>query len=261
MRCPVILDRIVEVKKREVALAKARTPLEVLERSLHGAPPVRDFREALRRNPCAIIAEIKRASPSKGRLCEDFRPREIAAAYESGGAAALSVLTDETFFEGAGVHLAEVRREAGLPVLRKDFVIDEYQIVEARLLGADAVLLIARILEEDRLREYVSRASSLGMSALVEVHGGGELDLALRAGAVLVGINNRDLDTFRTDLTTTLELAPRVPAGMTVVSESGIQTRDDIERLLAAGVHAFLIGEALMKAPDPTMKLKELMGR
>jgi indole-3-glycerol phosphate synthase len=257
----VILDRIVEVKKREVALAKARTPLAVLERSLSGAPPVRDFREALRRNPCAIIAEIKRASPSKGRLCEDFRPREIAAVYENGGAAAISVLTDETFFEGAGAHLEEVRREAGLPVLRKDFVIDEYQVVEARLLGADAVLLIARILEEERLREYAALAASLGMSALVEVHSGGELDLALRAGAVLVGINNRDLDTFRTDLATTLELAPRVPAGMTVVGESGIQTRDDIERLLDAGVHAFLVGETLMKASDPAAKLKELTGR
>lgn len=257
----MILDRIVEVKKREVAHAKKRTPLAVLERSLPGAPPARDFRETLRRNPCAIIAEIKRASPSKGRLCEDFRPREIAAAYESGGAAAVSVLTDETFFEGAGAHLSEVRREATLPVLRKDFVIDEYQIVEARLLGADAVLLIARILEEGQLREYAARAASLGMSALVEVHGGGELDLALRAGAVLVGINNRDLDTFRTDLATTLELAPRMPAGVTVVGESGIHTRDDVERLLEAGVHAFLIGEALMKAPDPAAKLKELMGR
>ncbi len=257
----MILDRIVEVKKREVALAKARTPLEVLERSLPGAPPVRDFREALRRYPCAIIGEIKRASPSKGRLCEDFRPREIAAAYERGGAAAISVLTDETFFEGAGAHLSEVRREATLPVLRKDFVIDEYQIVEARLLGADAVLLIARLLEEGRLRAYAALAASLGMSALVEVHGGEELDLALRAGAVLVGINNRDLDTFRTDLATTLELAPRVPAGVTVVGESGIHTRGDVELLLAAGVHAFLIGEALMKAPDQAAKLKELTGR
>jgi indole-3-glycerol phosphate synthase len=257
----MVLDRIVEVKKREVAYAKARTPLAVLERSLVGAPPVRDFREALHRNPCAIITEIKRASPSKGRLCEDFRPREIAAVYESGGAAAISVLTDETFFEGAGGHLSEVRQEAGLPVLRKDFVIDEYQIVEARILGADAVLLIARILEDGRLREYSALAAALGMSALVEVHDGVELDRALRAGAALVGINNRDLDTFRTDLTTTLELAPRVPAGVTIVGESGIHTRDDVERLLEAGVHAFLIGEALMKTSDPAAKLKELTGR
>ncbi len=256
----MILDRIVEVKKREVALAKARMPLDALERALGGAPPGRDFAAALNAVPCAVIAEIKRASPSKGRFCEDFRPRDIAAAYEAGGAAAISVLTDETFFEGADAHLAEVRREAGLPVLRKDFVIDEYQIVEARLLGADAVLLIAGILGEDRLRDYVARTASLGMTALVEVHSGGELDKALRAGAVLIGINNRDLATFRTDLATTRELAPLVPAGIPVVAESGIHSRSDVEHLLEAGVHAFLVGEALMRAVDPAAKLKEFLG-
>jgi indole-3-glycerol phosphate synthase len=257
----VILDRIVEEKKRQVAIAKAWAPLDVLESSLSGASPVRDFRGELRRNPCAVIAEIKRASPSRGRLCEDFRPREIAAVYERGGAAAISVLTDETFFEGSGAHLAEVRQTAAAPVLRKDFIIDAYQIVEARVLGADAVLLIARLLGDERLREYITRAASLGMAALVEVHSGQELDRALGAGATLVGINNRDLATFRTDLAVTLELAPRVPTGVTVVAESGIHSRGDVERLLGAGVQAFLIGEALMTAPDPTAKLKEFLGR
>lgn len=256
----MILERIVEAKRREVALAKARTPREALERALVHAPPVRDFRESLERRDCAVIAEVKRASPSRGRLREDFRPREIAAAYEAGGAAAVSVLTDEAFFEGSGAHLAEVREAVGIPVLRKDFVVDPYQVVEARLLGADAVLLIARILEEGRLREGIALATSLGMAALVEVHDGGELDRALRAGAALVGINNRDLATFRTDLAVTLELAPRVPAGVTVVSESGIRSRGDVERLLGAGVRAFLVGEALMKATDPAEKLRELQG-
>jgi indole-3-glycerol phosphate synthase len=256
----VILDQIVEAKRREVALAKARTSREALERALVHAPPVRDFRESLERRDCAVIAEVKRASPSRGRLREDFRPREIAAAYEAGGAAAVSVLTDEAFFEGSGAHLAEVREAVGIPVLRKDFVVDPYQVVEARLLGADAVLLIARILEEGRLREGIALAASLGMAALVEVHDGGELDRALRAGAALVGINNRDLATFRTDLAVTLELAPRVPAGVTVVSESGIRSRGDVERLLGAGVRAFLVGEALMEAPDPAEKLRELQG-
>lgn len=256
----MILERIVEAKRREVALAKARTPREALERALVHAPPVRDFRESLERRDCAVIAEVKRASPSRGRLREDFRPREIAAAYEAGGAAAVSVLTDEAFFEGSGAHLAEVREAVGIPVLRKDFVVDRYQVVEARLLGADAVLLIARILEEQELREGIALAASLGMAALVEVHDGGELDRALRAGAALVGINNRDLATFRTDLAVTLELAPRVPAGVTVVSESGIRSRGDVERLLGAGVRAFLVGEALMKATDPAEKLRELQG-
>jgi len=256
----VILDRIVEEKNRELALAKVRTPLDVLEQSLAGAPPVRDFEGRLRAAPCAIIAEVKRASPSRGRLTEDFRPRDIAATYQAGGAAAVSVLTDEHFFEGAGAHLSEARCAVDLPVLRKDFVIDEYQIVEGRLLGADAVLLIARILDVQRMRRFISLAASLGMAALVEVHSAGELERAMCAGASLVGINNRDLGTFRTDLATTLELAPRVPAGVTVVSESGIRARRDIERLLGAGVHAFLIGESLMTAADPAAKLRELMG-
>jgi indole-3-glycerol phosphate synthase len=257
----MILDRIVETKRREVDLAKTRTPLDALERALGAAPPVRDFRQGLEKEPCAVIAEVKRSSPSRGRIREDFRPREIAAAYEAGGAAAVSVLTDETFFEGSGAHLREVRQAVTVPVLRKDFVIDAYQIAEARLLGADAVLLIVRLLGEDRLRECIARTASLGMEALVEVHGAPELETALRAGATLVGINNRDLATFRTDLATTLELMPRVPAGVTVVSESGIHSRHDVERLLGTGVHAFLIGEALMEAPDPAGRLREFLGR
>ncbi len=257
----MILDRIVEVKKREVALAKERTPLGALERALVHAPPVRGFRESLERRDCAVIAEVKRASPSRGRLREDFRPREIAAAYEAGGAAAVSVLTDETFFEGSGAHLAEVRQAVGIPILRKDFVVDAYQIVEARALGADAVLLIARLLDEDALREFICRTTTLGMEALVEVHGASELERVLGARAALVGINNRDLATFRTDLAVTLELAPRVPAGVTVVAESGIRSRGDVERLLGAGVRAFLVGEVLMEATDAAAKLKELLGR
>ncbi|HKL78370.1 MAG TPA: indole-3-glycerol phosphate synthase TrpC, partial [Gammaproteobacteria bacterium] len=208
----------------------------------------------------AVIAEIKKASPSRGVLRADFRPVEIARSYEAGGAACLSVLTDVDFFQGADAHLREARAACSLPVIRKDFVIDPYQVSEARLLGADCVLLIVAALDDDTLAACLDRAADEGVAALVEVHDGDELDRALALGAELVGINNRDLHTFETRLETSEELAARVPAGTTLVAESGIHTRADMDRLRAAGISAFLIGESLMRADDPGAALAELIG-
>jgi indole-3-glycerol phosphate synthase len=256
----VILDRIVAAKHQEVASLKANQPLSQLKGTIEELPPTRDFRGAINNSGCSIIAEVKRSSPSKGRIREEFDPVQIAAIYQTNGALAISVLTDEQFFEGKGVYLSGIKDAIDLPLLRKDFIIDPYQIYETRLLGGDALLLIAGILEVGQLREYIQLAETLGLAPLVEVHTEVELTKALAAGADIIGINNRDLKTFATDIGTTLELASLIPGDRTIVTESGIVTRGDIERLMDAGVHCFLIGETLMRAEDIGGKLRELLG-
>lgn len=256
-----ILDEIVESKRREVASARARMPLEELEAQAAGAPPVRDFRSALAGpGPIRLIAEVKKASPSAQVIRADFEPIAIARTYQAHGAACLSVLTDAPYFQGHLAHLARVRASVAIPLLRKDFLIEEYQVVEARLAGADAILLIAEILDDARLRALLDRARRLGMAALVEFHQEENLERVLAAGADLVGINNRDLHRFVTDLELTLRLRGRVPPEVVLVSESGIRTRHDVLRLEAAGVSAILVGETLMRAPDIGLAVERLLG-
>jgi indole-3-glycerol phosphate synthase len=256
----VILKRIVEAKRKEVAALKEMTPLAQLENAIGNLLPVRDFRGAISNARCSIIAEVKRSSPSKGRIREEFDPVQIATLYQDNGAQAVSVLTDEAFFDGKGAYLSGIKKSVYLPLLRKDFIIDSYQIYETRFLGGDALLLIAGLLEQGQLQEYIDLSETLGLAPLVEVHTREELDKALAAGAGIIGINNRDLKTFSTDIKTTLELAPFIPRDRIVVTESGINTREDIEQLMEAGIHCFLIGEALMRAEDIGGKLRELMG-
>jgi len=258
----MILDEIIATKRHEVAARKAARPLADLEKMIAGRPPARDFKAALDADAgCAIIAEVKRRSPSRGLLRADFDPVRIALEYESHGAAAISVLTDETFFGGSDADLSVVGSAVTLPVFRKEFVIDPYQVYETRAIGADALLLIAAILTEGQLREYRELADSLGLAALVEVHDREELGKTLAAGAEIVGINNRDLKTFVTDIRTSMELASLIPKDRIVISESGIRTRREIETLLKAGIRAFLIGETLITAPEIGPKLKELLGK
>ncbi|MCX8073245.1 MAG: indole-3-glycerol phosphate synthase TrpC [Candidatus Binatia bacterium] len=256
----MILDRILEAKRAELADTKQRVPLAELTQVALYHEPRRDFVGALQRQR-AIIAEVKQASPSRGVMRQDFNPVGLARAYEAGGAAAISVLTETQFFLGHLQHLQAIRRAVRLPLLRKDFLFDPYQLHEARAYGADAVLLIVRALATDLLRELIEGATALGLAALVEVHGEGELEVALAAGARLIGVNNRDLGTFVTSLGVTERVAARVrhQDGLILVAESGIDSRDDIERLERAGVHAFLIGEALVRANDPAAKLAALL--
>jgi indole-3-glycerol phosphate synthase len=249
-----ILERIVAAKRAEIAAAKKR----VAKVKLEGAPPVRDFVGALRAKKPAVIAEVKRASPSKGLLRADFQPAEIARSYEKAGAACLSVLTDREFFQGAPEHLTQARAACQLPALRKDFLIDAYQIDEARALGADCVLLIVACLDDGELRELEARALGLGMAVLVEVHDAAELERALALNTPLIGINNRNLRTFETRLETTLDLLPRVPKDRIVVTESGILAPADVARMRASGVNTFLVGEAFMRAADPGAALTGL---
>jgi indole-3-glycerol phosphate synthase len=256
----MILEKILESKRGEVARLKQVKSIDRLKEAARGLPPPLDFRSAIRRASCSIIAEVKRKSPSRGRIREDFDPIEIATLYQENGAAAISVLTDEKFFEGRGEHLSDIRKVVDVPLLRKDFIIDPYQIYETRILGGDALLLIVRLLEEAQLREYIRLAESVGLSSLVEVHTREELDMALASEARIIGINNRDLRTFSTDLGITLDLAALIPEDRVVVSESGINTREDVERLMRAGIHAFLVGEALMRADDIGEKFGELLG-
>jgi indole-3-glycerol phosphate synthase len=259
-----ILQKIVAVKREEVAAARARRDLPSLRREAEALGGQRDFVASLRRSVerrgAAVIAEVKKASPSKGVLRADFRPTEIAASYERHGAAALSVLTDERFFQGSSAALEAARAVCSLPVLRKDFMIDSYQLFEARAMGADCILLIAAILGDDELAEFEATASALGMAVLVEVHDDAELDRALKLRTPLIGINNRNLRSFEVSLETTLAMRARVPAERIVVSESGIHVPADIEQLRAAGVHVFLVGEAFMRAPDPGAALASLLG-
>ena len=259
-----ILQRIVAVKEAEVAAAKLAVPPADIERQANAAPPPRDFAGALRAKIAAgnsaVIAEVKKASPSKGVLREHFEPALIAKSYAQHGAACLSVLTDQQFFQGDLAHMKAARAACNLPVLRKDFMIDPYQIVEARAAGADCILLIVAALDLPRLRELESVAMSLGLAVLVEVHDGDELDVALKLNTPLVGINNRNLRTFETKLGTTLGLLDRVPADKLVVTESGILKRDDVELMRARQVNCFLVGEAFMRAPEPGVELERLFG-
>jgi len=297
-----ILDRILVVKKQEIATARAQKPLEEIRKEALAMPAPRDFLQAIHsrinQNRAAVIAEIKRASPSKGLLRgradtqnasasghtgnvssqsaipEDFIPADIAASYARNGAACLSVLTDEQFFMGSADFLQQARAACDLPVLRKDFILDEYQIHEARVMGADCILLIVAaflspVFLDDpavnqgddalqRMRKLETLAQSLGMAVLVEVHDADELDLALQLTTPLVGINNRNLRTFETTLDTTLQLVKRIPAGRIVVTESGIRTPGDVEMILSRQIYTFLIGETFMRAPDPGIALANL---
>jgi len=259
-----ILDEIVETKRREVAAARRRMPLEELAeqaRETSLAFPIRDFAAAITQSgPIRLIAEVKKASPSAGVIRADFNPVDIARIYQDHGADCLSILTDESYFQGHLTYLARVKAGTALPCLRKDFVIDEYQVVEARLAGADAVLLIAEILDEAQLAFLTDRAKSLGMSVLVEFHDEANLSKALTCGADLVGVNNRDLHRMVTHLDHTLRLCDKIPPEVPVVSESGIKTHEDVERLQAAGVSAILVGESLMKQPDIGKAVDDLLG-
>lgn len=257
----MILEKIIARKKEEVFDAICERPLSAVKELAAGQPGPRDFAPALlaQGHGARIIAEVKKASPSKGLIRAKFDPVAIARDYERHGAAAVSVLTEKHFFQGSPDYFAAIKHQVRLPVLRKDFLVHPYQIYESRALGADALLLIAAVLDDGQLREFLSLTRELGMEALVEVHTQGELERALAAGAAVIGINNRDLATFHTDIATTIDLAGRISAGTTVVSESGIATRDDIRRLGRAGVHAFLIGETLMRHERPGEKLAELI--
>jgi indole-3-glycerol phosphate synthase len=259
-----ILHQIVAVKQEEVAAARNRVSLEAIRADALSRVLTRDFEGALRRKVAAgqpaVIAEIKKASPSKGVLREDFMAADIAQSYAEHGAACLSVLTDRQFFQGQPDYLKQARASCGLPVLRKDFLIDPYQVYESRVMGADGILLIAACLDDAQMAEFEAIAHSLDMAVLVEVHDGAELDRALRLKTPLVGINNRNLRTFEVSLDTTLDLMSRLPADRLLVTESGILGAADVRRMREAGVHAFLVGEAFMRAPDPGQALTELFG-
>jgi indole-3-glycerol phosphate synthase len=257
-----ILERIVAVKRDEIAAAKARRSEASLRADAETQRDTRGFAAALRRRVgeggVAVIAEIKKASPSKGVLREHFVPAEIAASYQRGGATCLSVLTDERFFQGSAAYLAQARAACALPVLRKDFMVDPYQVFEARALGADCILLIVACLDDARMADLEAQTLALGMDVLVEVHDGAELERALRLKTPLLGINNRNLRSFEVSLDTTLDLLPRVPTDRLLVTESGILAGHDVHRMRGAGVHAFLVGEAFMRATDPGAALSEL---
>jgi indole-3-glycerol phosphate synthase len=259
-----ILTEIVAHKQTEVAARRAARPLAELEAALGRVEPPRGFVAALRRaieaGRAGVIAECKKASPSKGVIREDYDPVAIAASYARGGAACLSVLTDERYFQGADAHLVAARASCALPVIRKDFVIDPYQVVEARALGADCILLIVACLSDLQLDELARAASGLGMDVLVEVHDRIELERALRLRTPMVGINNRDLKRFVTDIETTVGLLRDIPSDRLVVSESGIHAPADVAHLRGHGVNAFLVGEAFMRAADPGARLAELFG-
>jgi indole-3-glycerol phosphate synthase len=259
-----ILNKICAVKVDEVAAASALKPVDAIRAEAEAQPAARDFvgaiRDKIAAGGAAVISEIKKASPSKGVIREDFRPAEIARAYEQAGAACLSVLTDKPFFQGAPECLQAARAACALPVLRKDFLVDPYQVFEARAMGADAILLIAACLDLAQMREMESIASALGMSVLVEVHDGAELEQALQLQTPLVGINNRNLRTFEVSLQTTLDLLPAIPADRIVVTESGILRPEDVSLMRGKGVNAFLVGEAFMRVPDPGQGLRALFG-
>jgi len=257
-----VLRRILEAKRREVDEAKARVPRAQIESLARAAPPARGFEKALRakiasREP-AVIAEIKRASPSRGLIRSDFDPKRIAASYEANGAACLSVLTDREFFGGCADDLRAARAACALPVLRKDFIVDTYQVHESRAWGADCILLIVDAVPDEQNAALEEEARRIGLDVLVECHDGVQLDRALRLKTPLIGVNNRDLRTFRTDLETTLSLAPRVPPGRLLVTESGIAQPEDVQRLSGRGVSAYLVGSAFMSAPDPGRELKRV---
>ncbi|MDO8567300.1 MAG: indole-3-glycerol phosphate synthase TrpC [Dehalococcoidales bacterium] len=254
-----MLDQIVARKKEAVEQAKRKMPLSELKRRIALRSPPLDFSGALKGSGTRLIAEIKKASPSKGLLCPDFRPVELARAYAEGGAAAISVLTEVNYFQGSLDHLAAVRQAVKLPLLRKDFIFDPYQVYESAAFNADALLLIVAILTQEQLKELLALSHSMDLRCLVEAHNEKEVKRALDAGAKIVGINNRDLATFKVDINTTAKLKPLIPAGHTVVSESGIHSRGDVEKLKGWGVNAVLDGQALVTAGDVRARLKELI--
>jgi len=257
----MVLDEIIAHKREEIAAAKLIAPLDSLRERILDMDPARDFRAALRKPGISLIAEIKRHSPSRGDLLPNVDAVELAGLYEQAGARAISVLTDAKFFKGSLDDLHVVRRSVRIPCLRKDFIIEPYQIYEARAAGADAVLLIARILTDTELKEFLAVAKSLGMAALSEIHTHEEIERAKNAGAAIIGINNRDLDTLTVDVNTTLTLKRFVSGGYTLVSESGIHTRDQVRLLEEGGVDAILVGESLLSSHDIAEKIGELLGR
>jgi len=260
-----ILQRILAVKAQEISAAQARVPPAQMQTAARAAAPARDFTGALRAKIAAgrpaVIAEVKKASPSKGVLREQFDPAAIAATYEQHGAACLSVLTDSQFFQGGLDDLKAARGACRLPVLRKDFMVDPYQVYEARAAGADCILLIVAALDAGRMRELEALAHELGMAVLAEVHDGAELDAALALKTPLIGVNNRNLRTFETTLETTLGLLAQIPADRLVITESGILRADDVAKMRAHAVHGFLVGEAFMRAADPGVELERLFGK
>jgi indole-3-glycerol phosphate synthase len=257
-----ILEKIVAVKHQEVQAARKRRSLEAVRTDAESRVLTRDFVGAMRgkvaAGQAAVIAEIKKASPSKGVLRPDFIPADIAQSYAEHGAACLSVLTDQSFFQGSTDYLKQARASCDLPVLRKDFMVDAYQIYESRAMGADCILLIAACLDDAQMRDLESLALSLNMAVLIEVHDGAELDRALALRSPLLGINNRNLKTFEVSLDTTLNLQARVPADRLLVTESGIASAADVQRMRQAGIHAFLVGEAFMRAQEPGQALEQL---
>ncbi len=259
---PTILDKIVATKWGEIERAKAVLPERELRARLIDAPPVRDFFTPLASGPpIRLIAEVKKASPSAGIIREDFDPVSIASIYEAHGASCISVLTDEQYFQGRIGYLSEIRAAVSLPVLRKDFILDAYQVVEARVAGADAVLLIAECLDDCNLRKLFNEICELGMTPLVEIYEPSNLQRVFDAGATLIGVNNRDLHTFHVDLEHTIRMRDRVPDQCVLVGESGIKTRAGVERLEAAGVDAILVGESLAREPDIGAAVDRLLGR
>ncbi len=259
-----VLQKIIDRKVEEVAERRRQRSLASLESELAGQSPVRGFAGQLMaraaEQQAAVIAEVKKASPSKGVIRPDFRPAEIARSYQAGGATCLSVLTDIDFFQGADEYLQQARAACDLPVLRKDFTVDPYQVVEARAIGADAILLIVAALSDAQMKELSDTAAQCGLDVLVEVHDREELDRALELPTPLVGINNRDLRNFETSLQTTLDLLPHIPSSRLVVTESGIHTADDVDLMRDNGIYTFLVGEAFMRADDPGSRLRELFG-
>lgn len=257
-----ILNKILATKRDEVAASKAKINLEEVKKLAHNQSKPRDFVGAIRAKiaagNAAVIAEIKKASPSKGIIRKDFKPAEIAISYEAGGAACLSVLTDKEYFQGSAEYLKQARAACNLPVLRKDFMIDAYQVYEARAMGADCILLIAAAIDLAKMRELEAVAHELGMAVLVEVHNGEELDLALQLKTPLLGINNRNLRTFEVTLQTTLDLLPRISSEKIIVTESGIFTADDVALMRKNNVHTFLVGEAFMRQENPGDELRKV---
>ncbi len=253
-----MLDRIITDKREAVKQRKKRFPLAGLQESIARRRTPLDFAGALRGDGTRLIAEVKRASPSRGLLCPEFDPVKLAKTYAANGAAAVSVLTEENYFQGSLDHLAAIKKEVALPLLRKDFIFDPYQVYESRAYGADALLLIVAILGQGQLGELLSLSRKLGMDCLVEVHNEAEVARALDAGAEVIGINNRDLKTFKIDIKTTRRLRPLIPAGYTVVSESGIRSGEDVAELKQWGINAILVGETLVTADDIPSKMREI---
>jgi indole-3-glycerol phosphate synthase len=257
----MILDEIVANKKKEIIASKSRASIAEMKRLAEAKSKTVDFVKALSGSTLKLIAEVKKASPSKGIIREDFNPVEIAKTYAENGASAISILTDEKFFQGKLDYLDAIRRVVDIPILRKDFILEPYQVFESRVYGADAILLIVAILKPENLIELLKLSHSLGMTCLVEVHNEDELNTAIRANAKIIGINNRDLTTMITDISTTERLRPLIPIDRLVISESGIKDRGDMEFMERLGINAVLVGEILMSSPDITAKVKELLGQ